>query len=129
MVKKFDGNKPKLRNDITIVPSNNMDQAKANNRAPGARFNTLWIAHSVSTSTTKIPTSDITISACCTDITRTADPVVANQLDEDDHLKREFVRDVLAAVDDGVGAFGELIVEEVEPVLRGGVGGGFHARI
>jgi hypothetical protein len=36
-----------------------------------------------------------------TDITRTADPVVANQLDEDDHLKREFVRDVLAAESGG----------------------------
>ena len=33
-----------------------------------------------------------------TDITRTAEPAVATQLDEDDHLKREFIRDVLSAV-------------------------------
>jgi magnesium transporter len=50
-----------------------------------------------------------------TDITRTADPVVANQLDEDDHLKREFVRDVLSAVDDGDDDGARTLVAPLHP--------------
>ena len=50
-----------------------------------------------------------------TDITRTADPVIETQLDEDDHLKREFVRDVLAAVEAGDDDGARTLVAPLHP--------------
>lgn len=50
-----------------------------------------------------------------TDITRIADPVIETQLDEDDHLKREFVRDVLAAVDAGDDSGARTLVAPLHP--------------
>ncbi|RJT25814.1 magnesium transporter [Chakrabartia godavariana] len=50
-----------------------------------------------------------------TDITRTAEPIIENQLDEDDHLKREFVRDVLAAVEAGDDDGARTLVAPLHP--------------
>ncbi|MEY3658178.1 MAG: magnesium transporter [Pseudomonadota bacterium] len=50
-----------------------------------------------------------------TDITRTAEPAVATQLDEDDHLKREFIRDVLSAVETGDDSGARTLVAPLHP--------------
>ncbi len=50
-----------------------------------------------------------------TDITRAAEPAVENQLDEDDHLKREFVRDVLSAVELGDDDGARTLVAPLHP--------------
>ena len=50
-----------------------------------------------------------------TDITRTAEPAVATQLDEDDHLKREFIRDVLSAVNIGDDSGARTLVAPLHP--------------
>ncbi len=50
-----------------------------------------------------------------TDAPHLADPVIETQLDEDDHLKREFVRDVLAAVEAGDDSGARTLVAPLHP--------------
>ncbi len=49
------------------------------------------------------------------DVARAPEPAVENQLDEDDHLKTGFVRDVLAAVEAGDDAAARTLVAPLHP--------------